>query len=39
VPEEIDAELARLKLASLGIEIDALSEEQRAYLESWRLGT
>ncbi len=35
VPEEIDREVARLKLASLGVEIDALSERQREYLLSW----
>ena len=36
VPPEIDREVARLKLASLGIEIDELTAEQRAYLTSWR---
>jgi len=36
VPPEIDREVARLKLASLGIEIDELTEAQRAYLTSWR---
>jgi adenosylhomocysteinase len=35
VPEAIDREVARLKLAALGVEIDALSEDQRAYLTSW----
>jgi adenosylhomocysteinase len=39
VPARIDAEVARLKLASLGVEIDALSEGQRDYLHSWRPGT
>jgi adenosylhomocysteinase len=39
VPEEIDREVARLKLESLGIEIDSLSEEQRRYLHSWEQGT
>jgi adenosylhomocysteinase len=39
VPEAIDREVARLKLESLGIEIDALSDEQRAYLSSWEYGT
>ena len=38
VPREIDREVARLKLASLGVEIDALTDEQRAYLTS-RAGT
>jgi adenosylhomocysteinase len=36
VPPEIDREVARLKLASLGIEIDELTDAQRAYLTSWR---
>jgi adenosylhomocysteinase len=36
VPEEIDREVARLKLESLGIEIDTLSPAQRDYLRSWR---
>ena len=36
VPAEIDREVARLKLASLGIEIDELTAAQRAYLTSWR---
>jgi len=36
VPPRIDAEVARLKLESLGVEIDQLSPEQREYLHSWR---
>ena len=39
VPEEIDREVARLKLATLGIEIDSLTAEQERYLSSWREGT
>jgi adenosylhomocysteinase len=39
VPHDIDAEIARLKLASMGIEIDVLTEEQRKYLSSWESGT
>lgn len=39
VPPEIDEEIARLKLASMGIAIDALSDEQRRYLGSWTEGT
>ena len=39
VPEEIDQEIARLKLASMGIEIDTLTEEQERYLNSWESGT
>jgi adenosylhomocysteinase len=35
VPETIDREVARLKLVSLGVEIDALTEAQRDYLRSW----
>ena len=36
---EIDSEIARLKLATMGIEIDTLSEEQAKYLASWDEGT
>jgi len=39
VPEEIDRRVATLKLAAMGIEIDELTEEQKEYLASWRLGT
>jgi len=39
VPVVIDREIARLKLRSLGIEIDELTTEQRGYLESWEMGT
>ncbi|MBM2825635.1 MAG: ahcY [Dehalococcoidales bacterium] len=39
VPEEIDKEVARLKLNSLGIEIDTLTPEQKAYLAGWQEGT
>jgi len=39
VPHAIDAEIARLKLASMGVTIDTLTEEQRKYLESWEMGT
>jgi adenosylhomocysteinase len=39
VPEAIDREVARLKLESLGVEIDELSDEQRRYLHSWEQGT
>jgi adenosylhomocysteinase len=35
VPDPIDREVARLKLASLGVEIDVLSDPQRAYLGAW----
>ena len=36
VPEAIDREVARLKLASLGVEIDELTDAQRDYLTSWQ---
>ncbi|MDI6799997.1 MAG: adenosylhomocysteinase [Actinomycetota bacterium] len=39
VPEEIDERIAALKLASMGIEIDVLTDEQRKYLDSWDMGT
>lgn len=39
VPEFIDKNIAKLKLESLGIKIDSLTEEQKKYLESWELGT
>jgi adenosylhomocysteinase len=39
VPESIDAEVARLKLASRGITLDAMTEEQAEYVASWRHGT
>jgi adenosylhomocysteinase len=39
VPEEIDKEIARLKLATMGVEIDTLTEEQEKYLASWDEGT
>ncbi len=39
VPEEIDKEVARLKLKAMGVAIDALTEEQRKYLSSWKEGT
>jgi adenosylhomocysteinase len=39
VPAEIDSEIARLKLATMGIEIDTLTDEQAKYLASWDEGT
>lgn len=39
VPEEIDREIARLKLISMGVEIDVLTPEQIKYLNSWEEGT
>jgi adenosylhomocysteinase len=39
VPEEIDREIARLKLASMGVDIDVPTPEQRHYMTSWEEGT
>jgi len=39
VPKEIDEEIARLKLKSMGVNIDVLTEEQKEYLSSWSEGT
>nr|HID13946.1 adenosylhomocysteinase [Anaerolineae bacterium] len=39
VPEEIDREIARLKLRAMGVEIDVLTQEQEKYLTSWEEGT
>jgi len=39
VPDAIDAEIARLKLAAMGVEIDVLTPEQQSYLNSWEEGT
>ena len=39
LPQELDMEVARIKLKSMGIEIDSLTPEQREYLSSWEMGT
>jgi len=39
IPQAIDAEIARLKLESMGVKIDTLTDEQRKYLASWETGT
>jgi len=39
VPEKIDKEIARLKLASMDVQVDELTPEQEAYLSSWTHGT
>lgn len=39
VPEDIDNEIARLKLESMGVKIDKLTDEQLKYLNSWQEGT
>lgn len=39
MPAEIDADIARLKLETMGVELDVLTPEQQAYLNSWTEGT
>ena len=39
VPQDIDAQVARLKLAALKVNIDTLTAEQEKYLNSWEMGT
>ncbi len=39
VPYEIDVQIADLKLKSMGVEIDTLSDEQKMYVKSWKSGT
>ena len=39
VPKDIDSKVAELKLKTMGIEIDSLTEEQKEYLNSWEMGT
>jgi adenosylhomocysteinase len=39
VPEHLDREIARLKLASMGVQVDKLTAEQELYLASWSEGT
>ena len=39
VPEEIDKEIARIKLEAMGVKIDTLTDEQLHYLSSWEEGT
>jgi adenosylhomocysteinase len=39
VPDDIDREIARLKLKSMGVKIDKLTSEQKKYLASWEAGT
>jgi adenosylhomocysteinase len=39
VPQEVDTMVARLKLESMGIEIETLTKEQEKYLKSWTMGT
>jgi adenosylhomocysteinase len=39
VPKEIDDKVAKLKLKSMGIKIDSLTDEQKKYIASWEEGT
>ncbi|NQT06319.1 MAG: adenosylhomocysteinase [Candidatus Omnitrophica bacterium] len=39
VPDDIDKEISRLKLRSLGVKIDRLTKQQKEYLTSWEMGT
>ena len=39
LPEELDREIARIKLAGMGLHIDQLTDEQKKYLTSWEAGT
>ncbi len=39
VPEEIDRDIAALKLAAMGVDIDVLTPQQVKYLASWQEGT
>jgi len=39
VPDDIDREIARLKLAAMHIDIDSLTAEQAQYLSGWESGT
>ena len=39
IPEELDQQIASIKLESMGIQIDTLTEEQVKYLNSWEEGT
>ena len=39
LPHEVDVEIAKIKLDSMGIKIDTLTPEQEAYLHSWSTGT
>ena len=39
IPEDVDAEIARLKLSAMGVQIDSLTDEQEIYLNQWQEGT
>jgi adenosylhomocysteinase len=39
LPDKIDRKVAEIKLRSMGIKIDELTEEQKEYLRTWKAGT
>ena len=39
LPHEVDVQIAKIKLESMGVEIDTLTDEQFEYLNSWKYGT
>ena len=39
IPQDVDAEIARLKLSAMGVKIDQLTDEQESYLNQWQEGT
>jgi adenosylhomocysteinase len=39
IPQDVDNEIARLKLEAMGVNIDKLTSEQHAYLNQWQEGT
>ena len=39
VPQEIDSEIAAIKLKSMGVEIDTLTDSQVSYITGWKEGT
>ncbi|TRM97204.1 adenosylhomocysteinase, partial [Sulfolobus sp. F1] len=39
VPEELDYQVAKIKLKTMGIQIDELTEEQKEYMKQWKYGT
>ena len=39
LPHEVDVQIAKIKLESMGVEIDTLTDEQFEYLNSWKSGT
>ena len=39
LPDELDNKIATIKLRSMGITIDKLTSEQKAYITSWQHGT